>query len=436
MSGGARAAAPRRWLLVVSPRDRRAEAGAPPSRGASRDRGGEPRPARRSWSAAARTPGARRAGQAAALRIRMSTRPTPFGMFAGVALARFGEATDLRIGAGAIRTRTRPDMGWLLAFVAGLEERPRSPRAARDDQSLGLGPRRPALLAERAAVDGVARRSVAIRATGAVAARSRSPAADRVAPARRGARRRPPGRPRRRSTACWPQLWRQTFLLTELRPPFTHPAPPATSPSAWRDRARRRPTRGATRLLEAMAAWDELDTASGRRRIAPCAGSPALPCRATTASTRRSTPRSGSTAAASACGRPARRTGRRAPAPAQPGVRRRGALHDYHDAFVRRYGADREVPLLELLDPDPGSPSAAPGARAGRTPPRAAPRALRDRASTRCGSGGSSVELDEAAIEARGARPRAPRRPRARSTSRCSCSRRRPPRSTPARSTC
>src|SRR3954447_14882594 len=53
--------------------------------------------------------------------IRMSTRPTPFGLFAGVGLAEWGPATEIRIAAGAPRTRSRPDMGWLLGLVAELE---------------------------------------------------------------------------------------------------------------------------------------------------------------------------------------------------------------------------------------------------------------------------------------------------------------------------
>ena len=54
----------------------------------------------------------------------MSTRPTPYGLFAGVALAAWGPRTDLALGPGRPRTRTRPDMGWLLRVVLELENRP------------------------------------------------------------------------------------------------------------------------------------------------------------------------------------------------------------------------------------------------------------------------------------------------------------------------
>jgi lantibiotic biosynthesis protein len=56
--------------------------------------------------------------------IRMSTRPTPYGLFAGVALAAWGPRTDLALAPGRPRTRTRPDMAWLLGLVFELENRP------------------------------------------------------------------------------------------------------------------------------------------------------------------------------------------------------------------------------------------------------------------------------------------------------------------------
>src|SRR5262249_13688894 len=56
--------------------------------------------------------------------IRMSTRPTPFGLYAGVALGQWGETTDLALSAAAGYTRMRPDMQWLLRIVMALEARP------------------------------------------------------------------------------------------------------------------------------------------------------------------------------------------------------------------------------------------------------------------------------------------------------------------------
>jgi lantibiotic biosynthesis protein len=51
--------------------------------------------------------------------LRMSSRPTPFGLMAGVTVARFGEGLA-RLGDGH-KSWTRPDMAWLMALVANLE---------------------------------------------------------------------------------------------------------------------------------------------------------------------------------------------------------------------------------------------------------------------------------------------------------------------------
>ncbi|WP_025689409.1 lantibiotic dehydratase [Paenibacillus zanthoxyli] len=55
---------------------------------------------------------------------RMSTRPTPFGLFAGVTAGYLAKKTDVRMNAPKYYTkRTRPDMEWLLLVVKRLEER-------------------------------------------------------------------------------------------------------------------------------------------------------------------------------------------------------------------------------------------------------------------------------------------------------------------------
>ena len=53
--------------------------------------------------------------------IRMSTRPTPYGLFAGVMLGQWGQETDLALAAEPPHIRTRPDMAWLLMLVQALE---------------------------------------------------------------------------------------------------------------------------------------------------------------------------------------------------------------------------------------------------------------------------------------------------------------------------
>ena len=56
--------------------------------------------------------------------IRMSTRPTPLGLFAAVGLANWGERTDIELTADQRPRRTRPDAAWLLAFVDRAESDP------------------------------------------------------------------------------------------------------------------------------------------------------------------------------------------------------------------------------------------------------------------------------------------------------------------------
>ena len=54
--------------------------------------------------------------------IRMSTRPTPFGLFAGVALGIFAEQTSVQLAVPPVASlRTRPDMAWLLRVIQDIE---------------------------------------------------------------------------------------------------------------------------------------------------------------------------------------------------------------------------------------------------------------------------------------------------------------------------
>ena len=56
--------------------------------------------------------------------IRMSTRPTPFGLFAGCAIAPFASRTDLVVRSTFGASHTRPDMAWLMDLVATAESDP------------------------------------------------------------------------------------------------------------------------------------------------------------------------------------------------------------------------------------------------------------------------------------------------------------------------
>ncbi|WP_144510537.1 lantibiotic dehydratase [Bacillus sp. FJAT-22090] len=57
--------------------------------------------------------------------IRMSTRPTPFGLFSGISYGSFDNSTSFNIGnIKEHQKRTRPDMAWLLSIISKLETEP------------------------------------------------------------------------------------------------------------------------------------------------------------------------------------------------------------------------------------------------------------------------------------------------------------------------
>ncbi len=289
-------------------------------------------------------------------RIRMSTRPTPFGMFAGVGLATWGNRTSMHLRAEDLRTRTRPDMAWLLALVAEAEARPavrRELRVLTNPMAWECGGR--FLLAERAAVDGGGEtRSVDVRATGTVRralALARRPVAWRDLTAALVVA---TGADEERVERLLAQLWQQTFLLTDLRPPLTHRSPAryveqclAAIDAASADH------RALASLLDRMTAWDAL----------PMAGRPAA-LRDLSADASRMLPAfEGSPTqvdtALPLAGAIDRRVGDAVVAAVELLLRLgpaslTGGLDGYRQAFSNRYGADREVVLLELLDPERG----------------------------------------------------------------------------------
>lgn len=55
--------------------------------------------------------------------VRMCTRPTPFGLFAGIAMGTFADHSEVQLITPIIhRIRTRPDMGWLLQIIKQVEQ--------------------------------------------------------------------------------------------------------------------------------------------------------------------------------------------------------------------------------------------------------------------------------------------------------------------------
>jgi thiopeptide-type bacteriocin biosynthesis protein len=293
--------------------------------------------------------------------VRMATRPTPYGLFAGVGLVSWDSATDLRLGAAQPRTRTRPDMQWLLALVAKLE----GEIAVR--RCLGFAANPTALVrAGRlylAAPDGPtgAGESVSLRATQAVRRTlelTRTPVAyERLA----GALLSVPGATGEKVDAMIEELRRHGVLVSDLRPPLTCSNPAryvhdrlatvsaAVSPAAAA-------AAGLERLLVALEEWDALalaqrigrwpglvDTASsvhsGNPASSPLQLDLALPLEG------RRMHRAVALEAAGAC----ELLLRLSPAPDGP-----PHLDEYRRRFVERYGAASAVPLLELLSPEFG----------------------------------------------------------------------------------
>lgn len=311
--------------------------------------------------------------------IRMSTRPTPYGLFAGVGLAGWGPETNLSILPGRPRTRTRPDMAWLLRLVLEAENR----REVRSQLCYLANPRAfiragRVFLPEAApkADTGGPGPAVSVRATKTVCralalARTSVPHTHLVEALVEST-----GAPAEKVENLIDELWRQTLLITDLRPPLT-----IASPAHFvADRLRDIPSaadslRQLEKALSVMAEWDALpiDQAAGAyRRLAidPDAEDQAASkvlCQVDMALNFDGSRISNRVAKEAA--RAAELLMRLTPLPS--GLPH---LEAYRRAFEMRYGPDREVPLLEMLDANfgLGPPSGFNGGAAGGDPRRAA----------------------------------------------------------------
>ncbi|HTD37765.1 MAG TPA: lantibiotic dehydratase [Candidatus Limnocylindrales bacterium] len=287
---------------------------------------------------------------------RMSTRPTPYGLFAGVGLARWDTHTDLALSAAPPRRRTRPDMDWLTRFVREIETRPgvrehlrftanrltvvRDGRAALPDAS------------------GEGAEAVSIKATGAVLAtleRARTGAS--YAELRDALLAHTAEATPEKVARLLEQMCAHAFLWSDVRPPLFAAAPAAYVldrlagiPEAAEALTRLRTVVDAAAAFDAasedaaLARYRELvqlasDGAADASGNAPVQVDMALPLVG-----ERLARTVGEEAA-----RAAELLVRLSPMPASLPV-----LAPYRQAFVARYGGAREVPLLELLDPVAG----------------------------------------------------------------------------------
>ena len=148
--------------------------------------------------------------------IRMSTRPTPYGLFAGVALVEWGTTTSLALASEDPRTRTRPDMGWLTDLVATLEEDPEIRQGLRLTANSAV-----MLRGGRAFLLDREGQAVSVRVTGAVRRAlelARNPIALTVLTEKLRAA---PGATPEKVGRLLDELVRQGLLLCDLRPPLT-----------------------------------------------------------------------------------------------------------------------------------------------------------------------------------------------------------------------
>jgi lantibiotic biosynthesis protein len=288
--------------------------------------------------------------------IRMSTRPTPFGLFAGCAPITWAETTDLAIQSSLGRSCTRPDLSWLLDLVIEAEAIPEVRRHVcyvsnplirfQGDRAVLTEPTPP----------GNSDRAVSVRATSAVKlavelARDGIKAAELAARVAESS----PNASAEKIDRLLTQLWEQRILLTDLRPPLTTSSPANYVLQKLPDIPEAADVRSKlSRLLDAAEDWDrspgDQSLSAFGALLASCGcpedGSKELPIQVDMAI---SVTGSAGSAIARRAARAADILLRLSPMP-----RGLSNLAAYRDAFVGRYGQEREVPLSELMDPGSG----------------------------------------------------------------------------------
>ena len=284
-------------------------------------------------------------------RIRMSTRPTPYGAFAGVALCATGPATALALDEAQHRRSARPDMEWLLSFIAALEARDEVLRQLELSahpcifiHAGRVGLDDPTPLREGAQAVSMRASEFVLTALDVARTPVRHAALVQALMGRTGA-------DEARSLALLRELVDQGLLLTELRPPLTCAAPAAHV--LGRLQSLPEPPAQALALssaLKALDAWVRLDATRAAQAwpgidagfVALHDGRKARIQVDLALGMQRSTI---GTPVLDFAADIAQLLFRLTPQPQGP-----PALLAYRSAFIARYGVDRRVPLLELLD--------------------------------------------------------------------------------------
>lgn len=307
--------------------------------------------------------------------IRMSTRPTPFGLFAGVALTFWAETTDVRIESTAAFQRTRPDMAWLMQLVFAAEAEPAVRKRLRFSANpLAVIEAGRVTVSERAPTAESARGGpVSVRASGVVKralALARTPISHDDLVSRLCET--TPSATVEKVEDLLAELWQQTLLLTDLRPPLTSENPAQYVAERLAEISEASPfLLRLTELIAVSSAFDSSSIADGGVEFAQVLAKggeqkdDAPPVQVDMAM---SVEGGVGQIVASEAARLAELLLRVTPAPF--GL---SSLASYRQAFLNRYGPAREVPLLEVLDLHRGlgPPSSHPHANTGPDQARA-----------------------------------------------------------------
>lgn len=324
--------------------------------------------------------------------IRMATRPTPYGLFAGVALGTWAETTDLSLAAAAPRTQSRPDMSWLLRLVWALEDMPEVRRCLHyvTNTALFIRGGRVYLHEKTRPSQGQPTAIISLRATSVVkhALRlARQPIAHTdLVKALLEAR---PGATAAQVEGLVADLWRHMALWTDLRPPLTIANPARYVLERLASIAPARPVyKYLGQVIQLIEAWDDLAGAqevSGYQRLIRLLQQgetllASFPLQTEQAlSTSAPAPLAGDNQpkhqrpdqlpgallqvdmALPLAGQSiSREVGREVERAAElllrisPFPHGSPILANYRKQFIDRYGEERDVPLLEVLDPNFG----------------------------------------------------------------------------------
>lgn len=311
--------------------------------------------------------------------VRMCSRPTPFGLFAGVASGTFADRTSARLATPVFQhVRTRPDMRWLYTIIHQIEHIPElvEQLCITTNQTIYCVNGRASLpVADVSEKQDT--RSISLRLTATVQfvfEQARRPI--RYAALRDKLAEAFPQATRAQIDRLLWQLWENGFLISDLRPPLTHEAP------AHYVLERLRELRGAETFVVGLEAVFQdsqaLDQAGwqGSRallqqlvqdqaKLVPDTDRTPLPfqidasLRLTSSTLHRD------------IGQAAARVAELLPRLIRRS-RRSPHLRHYYEAFLERYGAYQEVPLLELLSPETGLDAPA----TYQNPPRTSPASL------------------------------------------------------------